>query len=137
MLLRIKQVRQLPSGKGFGTDIVLGRGPEQRTYQFRPQDPKKPESDHACNVADAKDVAHLLSIPEGFEIHASEHGKRKVAAAEGAGTGTTPETPPPVPPAKAGAEMTRKQMLAAVKKKTGKNPNPATSTKKLMDLLAA
>lgn len=146
MLIRIKQIRNLADGKP-GTDVVLGKGANQRTLSFRPLDPKQPDRDHVCDVTDPQDIARLLAIPEGYEVHESELASRvrEPAPAKAEETGDA-----------AGAEraeqksgngkalawymapdVDKEKLLAAVAEKTGRKPHPSTSIKKLQEMLAA
>lgn len=86
MLIRIKQIRRLADGKAYGTDVPLGTGKKQRTLEFRPLDPQRPEHDHVCNVTDKDDIATLLAIPSGFEIHESQVGTTEAKLAQAAST---------------------------------------------------
>lgn len=58
-------------------------------------------------------------------------GSEKGGEAKGAGAGSEDKGA-----GKSPDEMDRDELLAAVEKKTGKKPNPSTSTKKLKELLA-
>jgi hypothetical protein len=143
MLIGIKQIRKLPDGKP-GTDVVLGKGSERRILQFRPLDAAQPDKDHACDVTNPDDVAQLLSIKEGFHVHASELKSRAKAPkpttfvdqpaagrdAKGAALDAAAE-------GKGVAELSRKELVEAVTKKLGKKPNPATSTAKLREILSS
>lgn len=136
MLIRCKQIR--PNG----TEVVFGKtAEERRVYKFKPRDPNRPGQDHVCDVTDQRDLASLLAIPEGFEIHPSAAGARLPEPAS-----TAPSEPPG--PAKTTAPKASKTagqaaavdkaaLLKAVEEKTGKRPNPATSVAKLQAMLAA
>lgn len=170
MLIRIKQIRMLADGDGFGTDIPLGKGADAVVLQFRPRNPERPDREHVCDVKDSDHVAQLLAIKEGFEVHPealkTAEGKAAAAAAarvkpagqDGAGVdalsddeleaelkrrraakdGSNVEPddvndktviPPEID------KLSRADLIAAVTKKQGKAPNPATSTKRLKEML--
>ena len=147
MLIRCKSIRKLPPTAGnsevFGSNIDLTPKGEttKKVLQFRPLDPKSPDADHVCDVNDADDIATLLAIREGFEVHPSALGKTVAKAALESGTATPPaqvgagDAKAPPPPAE--DTRTQKELLGAVAAKTGKKPSPATSRKKLLELLAA
>ena len=134
MLIRTKQIRSNHPEDGHGSDIILGKGKNAVTLRFRPLNPERPTQDHCCEVEDPQHIAALLAIPSGFELHPSEVKKGKKAPApsgekeegdegsEGDGD-ASPD------------DMSRAELLAAVEKKTGKKPNPATATAKLRELL--
>lgn len=139
MLIRIKQIRLLADGKGHGSDVLLGKGKDQRTLEFRPLDPKKPEQDHVCDVSSPEDLATLLAIPSGFEVHPSALAAPRKAAAKASTASAAASSSASSGEGQAGKgvdELSREELLAAVAKKTGKKPSPATSTKKLKALLA-
>ncbi len=50
-----------------GSKIELGANRE-RVYLFKPDK----NGDHVCDVTDARDIAALIKIDEGFEIHPGE-----------------------------------------------------------------
>lgn len=131
MLIRSKLIR------AGGTEVVLGKGKDARHYHFKPTDPSKPGEDHACDVSNQDDIATLLAIKEGYEVHPSEVKSRVPPAAPKAVPPTEPAPPqatPPQPAAKPG--RTKAELIAAVIDKTGKKPHPSTSTAKLESILA-
>lgn len=162
MLIRIKQVRKLPDGKSFGTNVDLTKkGGPRNVHEFRPLNPAKPDEDHVCDVSDPDDVAQLLAIKEGYEIHPTvlKPGAAKkveitttasAAAASGIQTaGDKTETGDQKTGEVANASkthtgdtnapgpLTKDELIAAVAKKTGKKPHPSTSVKKLQEMLAS
>lgn len=146
MLIRCKQSRKhaAPGGAfhyGSTIDLTPIGSKEKKVYLFKPLDASRPDENHVCDVTDQADIAKLLAIPEGFEIHSSELARRAAPKAA--------KRPAPAPkpekndegPADGGngeaAAMSRGELLKAVAEKTGKRPSPATSKKKLLELLAA
>lgn len=144
MLIRCKQSRRraTPSGAprfGSTIDLTPKGSKEKRLYRFKPLDSTKPDENHVCDVTDQQDIAKLLAIPEGYEIHASELERRATPKAAPAARALEPW---PEQQAAPGADAdkdkrTHKELLAAVAKKTDRKPSPATSRKKLLELLAA
>lgn len=137
MLLRIKQVRRLPDGKpGTDVDLTHTDAKAKAIVEFRPLDPKNPDVDHVAEVTDQQQIAKLLAIPDGFEIH-----KRTAAAAGVAEAGKSAEAPGAATSDAASAgikpKMSKAELIEAVTKKTGKKPHPSTSTKKLQEVLAS
>ena len=98
--------------------IVLGHGPEQRTYYFKPIDPQNPNSEHVCEVDNDDDIATLLAIREGYclaKSRAAAPVKPAVIVPPApsvpstpatAATDTAPEPAAPVDPATAPADQT-------------------------------
>ena len=157
MLLRIKQVR------AGGTRVELGKGKGKRVYHFKPMHPQKPDEEHVCDINEQEDIATLLAIKEGYEIHASELKGARVKPAAATDPKSNPEADPaPADKPLAGdaadaadaadadkgkatggspapdyTKMDKPELLKRVEKKTGKKPHPSTGTAKLIAALQA
>lgn len=129
-----------------GTRIHFGTGKERVEYHFKPRDKNAkdddPRVDHVADVNNKEHIGRLLGIAEGYEVDDSEVTAPSAKPASERIAAVAAETlaaSEPVPPAGASSDiskMDRKQLLAAVEKKLGKRPNPATSTAKLKSILA-
>lgn len=122
MLIRCKQLRD------GGSTITLGKGKDSRDYQFAPL--KNAPDDHVADVTRQDDIATLLAIPEGFEIHAGELKSGKATA------------PAPVVPTAAASSasvdyttLEKVELLNLVEQRTGARPHPSTGVKKLVATL--
>lgn len=143
MLIRIKQIRP------GGTEITLGKGKDVRTYHFKAADPEKPAEDHVCDITNADDMATLLAIKEGYEIHPSEvkarartkadKAERKVVekiqadALKQEKEAAAAAAPPPAPEPKSKyAGKDKKWLAAQVATRSGKKPHATVATAKLI-----
>lgn len=136
MLIRIKQSR------ANGTHVELGKGADKRVYHFKPKNPQKPDEEHVCEVNNKDDIATLLAIKEGYEIHDSElKGTRVTPTTKTEPTGNAADADKGKAaggsPAPDYTKMDKSELLKLVEKKTGKKPHPSTVTAKLIATLQA
>lgn len=120
-----------------GTQIHFGKGRDTVHYHFLPLDPKAkrddPAIDHVCDVTDAKHVAALLAIPEGYEVHESAIGAKKAAPADPANESSDEESNEKVDY----TEMSNAELKAAYKAKFGKGVKPGMTAAKIIEALSA
>ena len=119
------------------------------------------KQDHVCEVEDPEHLARFLSISDAYQIHGSVAGKKvapKAAAPAAAGAADGDDTGDEGDGAPAGdtkltarrsgdedevdaaaaaratvEKMSKAELVAYIKSKTGKNPSPATSLDKLRE----
>ena len=136
MLIRSKLFRP------GGTRVALGKGRDARHYHFKPvlgsQKDDDPQHEHVCDVTNADDVATLVAIKEGYEIHPSEiSGEAKGKASAPAAAATTEAASSPPAPQKPYASLNKPELLKRVAERTGKQPHGSTARSKLIEQLEA
>lgn len=119
MLIRCKLLRE------GGTKVQIA----DREYHFKPIQGGDP-NDHVCEVTHEGDLARLLEIKEGYEIHPSELRKDKPPEA--------PKGEPAPQPSKASyGAMSREELFAEYERRGVKKPHHATKTERLIAGLQA
>ncbi|MEW5709829.1 MAG: hypothetical protein AB1830_13140 [Pseudomonadota bacterium] len=120
MLIRCKLLRE------GGTKVQIA----DREYHFQPIQGGDP-NEHVCEVTHEGDLARLLEIKEGYEIHPSELRKAKPPQAP-------KSAPAPQPDGKKGyGAMSREELFAEYERRGVKRPHHATKTEKLIAGLEA
>jgi hypothetical protein len=135
MLIRSKLYRP------GGTRVALGKGKDARHYHFKALLGHKdddPQHEHVCDITNADDVATLVAIKEGYEIHPSEISSKVKAKAPAPAKVTTSatESSPPAPK-KPYASLNKPELLKLVGERTGKQPHGSTARSKLIEQLEA
>jgi len=124
-----------------GTRVALGKGKDARHYHFKPLLGHKdddPQHDHVCDITNVDDVATLVAIKEGYEIHPSEIvGKSKAKAPAQAAEETTTAASSPPAPKKPYSSLNKPELLKLVGERTGKQPHGSTARSKLIEQLEA
>lgn len=136
MLIRTKLFRP------GGTRVALGKGKDARNYHFKPmlgsQKDDDPQHEHVCDITNVDDVATLVAIKEGYEIHPSEiSGKEKGKAPAPAAAETTAAATTPPPPKKPYSSLNKPELLKLVAERTGKQPHGSAARSKLIEQLEA
>jgi hypothetical protein len=148
MLIRCKLFRP------GGTRVELGKGKGKRLYHFKPQEAaglkgpelaaamENPDLEHVVDVADKEDIATLLAIPEGYEIHDSvvETPAAKTATKKAAAQSASKKAGKKAPEPGNYSSLKKPDLIKRIvghPKFTGKAPHGTTPTAKLIEQLEA
>jgi len=142
MLIRCKIFRT------GGTTVELGKGKGRRIYKFIPREAaglkgpellgalSDPDLEHVCDVSEKEDIATLLAIPEGYEVHDSVVAQPTAKARPAATKNGSKSASKP-----GGYSNLKKpdliKRIAGHPKFTGKAPHGTTPTDKLVAQLEA
>lgn len=146
MLIRCKLFRP------GGSRVELGKGQDKRMYHFKPQNTaglkgpdleavlNDPELEHVCDVTDKKDIATLLAVPEGYEVHDSVVGTSAAKAATKAAEEQAPSAKNGKPASAPYSSLKKPDLIKRIVQHPrfkGKAPHGTTPTDKLVAQLEA